>query len=136
MWITAFSQSTARTLEDVRVIYSHEQAIGQCSEFLAKLPNAKVVACANTAEAARMASESTETGVAAIASHTCAALYELSTLAEHIQNRENNYTRFICITRELEIYPGATARCSSTCSPCRTRPARFTARSRASRRSG
>ena len=95
------------TLEDVRVIYSHEQAIGQCSEFLAKLPNAKVVACANTAEAARMASESTETGVAAIASHTCAALYELSTLAEHIQNRENNYTRFICITRELEIYPGA-----------------------------
>ena len=94
-------------MEDVKEIFSHEQAIGQCSRFLASLSGVKVTVCANTAEAAKMVSESERTDVASISSHNCASLYRLDTLNDHIQNRENNYTRFICITKELQIYPGA-----------------------------
>ena len=47
--------------EDVREICSHSQAIGQCAGFLATLPNVKVTACENTAEAARMVAQSPRT---------------------------------------------------------------------------
>ena len=44
---------------------------------------------------------------AAIASADCAQLYGLRCLEHDIQDRANNYTRFICISKNLEIYPGA-----------------------------
>jgi len=94
-------------LSDVKEIFSHEQALGQCSKYLASLKDVKITTCANTAEAAKMLAESDRTDVASISSHNCASLYGLETIAEHIQNRENNYTRFICITKDLAIYPGA-----------------------------
>ncbi len=93
-------------LEDVTDIYSHEQAIGQCSAFLQAHPNIRVHVCDNTAMAAQMAAEA-EGNVAALSSKNCADLYGLTVLAEHVANSDNNYTRFICISRQLEIYPGA-----------------------------
>ena len=45
--------------------------------------------------------------VAAISSQNCAELYSLKILSDTIQNSDNNYTRFICISRDLEIYPGS-----------------------------
>ena len=54
-----------------------------------------------------MVAESPRRDVAAISSHDCAQLYGLQVLDEHIQDRENNYTRFICISKDLAIYPGA-----------------------------
>ena len=95
------------TLSDIREIYSHEQALGQCSEFLSKYPNIKVTVCENTAVAAKYVAESGRRDVAAISSKNCAELYGLDLLSEDIQNSDNNYTRFICISKELEIYPGA-----------------------------
>ena len=94
-------------LEDIREIYSHEQAIGQCTAFLEKMPNAKVIAVENTAVAARMVAESGRSDIAAIASRSCAELYGLQNLAPSIQDKDNNRTRFICISKNLEIYPGA-----------------------------
>ena len=94
-------------LSDVKEIFSHEQAIGQCSAFLKELRNVKVTVCENTAVAARMVAESDRRDIVAISSVHCAELYGLSVLAEHVQNSENNYTRFICIGKELEIFPGA-----------------------------
>src|SRR5699024_5657202 len=47
------------------------------------------------------------TDVAAICSYSCVELYGLERLAADIQDRGNNYTRFICISKKLEIYPGA-----------------------------
>lgn len=94
-------------LKNIREIFSHEQAIGQCSEFLKSHPEIKVTVCANTAMAAKMVSESNRDDVAAISSRQCAEIYELEVLSESIQNSDNNFTRFICISRELEIYPGA-----------------------------
>ena len=51
--------------------------------------------------------ESGRRDIAAISSVHCAALYGLHILESKVQNNDNNYTRFICISKDLEIYPGA-----------------------------
>ena len=94
-------------LSEIKEIYSHEQAIGQCSEFLQGLANVNVIPVANTAVAAEMVSKSDRGGVAAISSRNCAELYNLECLASSIQDKGNNRTRFICISKNLEIYPGS-----------------------------
>ena len=94
-------------LEDVKEIYSHEQAISQCSDFLSTLKGVKIIPFENTAKAAKMVAESDRNDIAALASELCVKYYGLKTLASSVQNRDNNYTRFICISKDLEIYPGA-----------------------------
>lgn len=94
-------------LSQVREVFSHEQAIGQCGGFLAAHPEIKVTACENTAVAAKRVAESGRSDAAAIASAECAQLYGLDVLAQDIQNSDNNQTRFLCIARELAIYEGA-----------------------------
>ena len=93
-------------LKDVKVVYSHEQALAQCSQFL-KDKNYEIQVHENTALAAKFVSESPRDDIAAIASMNCSELYGLDILNDNIQNNENNYTRFICISKSLEIYPGA-----------------------------
>ena len=95
------------TLKDVRTIYSHEQAINQCSEFLQSLPGVNVIPVANTALASEMVSKAENNDVAALSSRFCAELYGLTCLASSVQDKGNNRTRFICISKNLEIYPGA-----------------------------
>lgn len=92
---------------DVKEIFSHEQAINQCAAFLSEHPDIKVTACANTAMAAKAVAESKRSDVAALSSRNCAELYGLVSLVSNVRDNANNYTRFICISRELEIYPGA-----------------------------
>lgn len=94
-------------LSQVKHIFSHEQAIGQCSAFLKGLKDVEITICENTAAAAKMVAELERTDVAAISSHNCAALYGLNILKDGFQNSDNNYTRFICISKDLRIYPGA-----------------------------
>ena len=94
-------------LSDIKEIYSHEQAIGQCGAFLETLPGVKVIAVENTAVAAKMVADSDRTDIAAISSRSCAELYDLVNLSPSIQDKDNNRTRFICISKNLEIYPGA-----------------------------
>ena len=93
--------------EDITEIYSHEQAIGQCSKFLGGLKDVKVIPCGNTAAAAKMVAESGSRRAAAISSHPCAALYGLECINGNIQDSDNNYTRFICVTKKPVIYAGA-----------------------------
>lgn len=94
-------------LENIKEIYSHEQAINQCSDFLKNHPNVKVIPVENTAVAAEMVSQSNRTDVAALSSHACEELYGLISLADSVQDKGNNRTRFICISKNLEIYPGS-----------------------------
>ena len=54
-----------------------------------------------------MVAQSDRTDIAAISSRSCAELYNLVNLAPSIQDKDNNRTRFICISKNLEIYPGA-----------------------------
>lgn len=92
-------------LGEIREIVSHEQALLQCGEFLKKHPEIKATVCENTAVAARIVANSERTDIAAIASGSCAEIYGLESLSERIQNSDHNYTRFICISKKLEIYP-------------------------------
>ena len=94
--------------EDITEIFSHEQALSQCAIYLEKLgPNVKITRCENTALAAEAVAKSGRKDIAAIASYDCASLYGLKCIESDIQDRGNNYTRFICISKKLEIYPGA-----------------------------
>ena len=95
------------TMDSIKEIYSHEQALNQCADFLAKMPGVKVIPVENTAVAAEMVANSGRTDVAALSSRSCAELYGLKCLASSVQDQGNNYTRFICISKNLEIYPGS-----------------------------
>ena len=94
-------------LSDIKTIYSHEQAISQCSDFLHSLPGVNVVSVENTALASEMVAKSGSKEVAALSSRSCAELYGLQCLAASVQDKGNNRTRFICISKNLEIYPGS-----------------------------
>ena len=94
-------------LEDIKEVYSHEQAINQCAEFLQTLPGVNIIPVANTAVASEMVAKSGRRDVAALSSRSCAELYGLEILKHSVQDNGNNHTRFICITKNLEIYPGS-----------------------------
>ena len=95
------------TLEGIKEVYSHEQAINQCTELLSSMKGVKVIPVENTAVAAEMVSKSGRTDIAALSSRSCAELYGLKCLASSVQDKGNNYTRFICISKNLEVYPGS-----------------------------
>ena len=92
---------------DIREIYSHQQAINQCSSFLQQFPDVTVIPVANTAVAAELVSNSGRTDVAALSSRSCMELYHLDCLAASVQDRGAEHTRFICFSKNLEIYPGS-----------------------------
>jgi len=94
-------------IEDIKEIVSHEQALSQCKKYISTLNGVKTKEVANTAMAAKMVSQSERTDLAAIASSNCSDYYDLKELATEIQDNNNNYTRFICITKNNEVYPGA-----------------------------
>lgn len=94
-------------LEDIKEIISHEQALSQSSDFLGSLNGVKVTSYANTALAAQAVATSERNDIAALGSAECASLYGLNVLNRAVQNKGSNYTRFICISKKPEIYPGA-----------------------------
>ena len=95
-------------LSDIKEIFSHEQAINQSSRFLSSLPkDVKVTCVENTAKAALMVATSDRRDVASLSSRFCAEQYNLEVIASSVQDNGNNQTRFICISNELEIFPGA-----------------------------
>ncbi len=94
-------------IEDVKEIYSHSQALAQCSDFINGLKGVEAKEWNNTATAAEMVANSDRNDIAAIADTSCSSLFNLEVAENHIQNRDNNYTRFICISKKPEIYPGA-----------------------------
>ena len=91
----------------IREVVSHEQALRQCSGFFDRHPEYRAVPMANTAVAAEYAATCGRDDVAAIASGVCAELYNLEIVDDNISNTVGNYTRFICISRDLKIYQGA-----------------------------
>lgn len=94
-------------LEDIKEIYSHEQAINQCTDFLKNMEGVQVYPVENTAAAAEAVAKSGRKDVAALSSRSCEELYGLQSLADSVQDKGNNRTRFICISKNLEIYPGS-----------------------------
>lgn len=93
--------------EDITEIISQRQALGQCSEFLQANPQIVAEEYMDTAMAAEYVANSDRRDLASISSKYCAELYGLEALPVRIQNSENNYTRFICIAKDIQVYPGS-----------------------------
>jgi prephenate dehydratase len=87
-------------LEQVRRVYSHPVALGQCARFLAAHPEMKPVAAYDTAGSVKMLMESREPNAAAIASAIAAEVYGARVLAAEIEDDRQNFTRFLLLARE------------------------------------
>lgn len=88
-------------LSDIEKVYSHPQALKQCSKFLKEIGFDPVEA-KNTATAAKYVAE-TSKPCAAICSENCAKLYDLEILRSNISDVIPNYTRFICIANKFML---------------------------------
>ncbi|MDZ7372295.1 MAG: prephenate dehydratase [candidate division KSB1 bacterium] len=87
-------------LEDIRIIYSHPQALEQCREFLASLPNVEAVAAYDTAGSVKMIRDQGLRHAAAIGSRWAAEDYGMAILCEEVEDIPENFTRFIVLARE------------------------------------
>ncbi len=88
----------------VKTVYSHEQALKQCSAYLDRL-DVRLIPYTNTALAAQLVANSDDMTVAAICSEQCAKLYGLEILQRGIADNPDNTTRFICISKTPEAEP-------------------------------
>ena len=84
-------------LADLKTIHGHPQAVAQCSDFLAGLPNVEVVYTSDTAKSAQRIAEINNPTVAAIAGEQAAGIYGLDVLSARINSRESNQTRFVAV---------------------------------------
>jgi prephenate dehydratase len=93
-------------IEDIKIILSHPQGLAQCRHFLKNhFPGTELRSTGSTSHAARLAGEFEE--MAAIASPEAAECYKLKTLLSNIQDRKENYTRFIVLkSREKDPKSG------------------------------
>lgn len=92
---------------DIKKLYSHPQALAQCSKFLEAHREWEIIPAKNTAMAAKKVEEDKNPTQAAIASSMTAELYGLDMLAEGVQNNSMNETRFIIVSRKNEYVSGA-----------------------------
>jgi prephenate dehydratase len=87
-------------LEDVKRVYSHPVALGQCRRFLSGRPEMRPVAAYDTAGSVKMIMESHEAGAAAIASAAASEVYGARILVPGIEDDQANFTRFLLLARE------------------------------------
>ncbi|MFN3551294.1 MAG: prephenate dehydratase [Endomicrobiia bacterium] len=91
--------SKESSINKIKYLYSHPQAIAQCKNFInTKLHNAKIFEVSSTAEAAKIVKNKKYS--AAISSEITAKIYNLNILSKNIQDMEDNYTRFIVIGKD------------------------------------
>lgn len=91
----------------VRILMGHEQAIRQCADYFSKRPGLTVIPYHNNAAAAKTVSENPSGELACICSAECAEMHGLDILRRRIASDPNNCTRFICISKNVEVYEGA-----------------------------
>lgn len=85
---------------DIKRIYSHPQALTQCKKYLHKFPKLKIMSVSNTASAVKMIKDEKLNDAAAIASMQAAIDYDMSVLANKIEDIKNNTTRFIILAKK------------------------------------
>ena len=87
-------------LSDIRTICCHPQTLVQCSDFIANHPEWKIEYYSDTALSGKKIKEEADCSQAAIASEEAARIFGLSVIARGIANQEENYTRFILVSRK------------------------------------
>jgi chorismate mutase / prephenate dehydratase len=96
-----------RAVQTIQRIYSHPQALAQCSQFLATLPQCEAVPFANTALAVEKVRQDGDPAQAAIGSEEAAIANQLVVLARGVANERVNLTRFVVVAQEpIEVGPG------------------------------
>lgn len=95
------------TMDTIREVMSHPQALGQSRKFLANHTDWHVTPSYDTAGSARMVAECGRKDLAAIASKRAASVYRLKILREDIQSEEVNYTRFFVLEKNPSPVQGA-----------------------------
>ena len=86
-------------LEDIKVVYSHPQALGQCRSFLEEFGR-ELISTYDTAGSVKMIKEKGLNNAAAIASERAADIYGMQILAKDIADNPENYTRFFVLSTE------------------------------------
>jgi chorismate mutase / prephenate dehydratase len=104
--ISHYLMGKMRGLEGILRVCAHPQALAQCRGWLDdQLPEVERIGVSSNAEGARRARD--ERGTAAIAGHAAAEIYSLNLLANEIEDRPDNTTRFLVIGRKLFSASGA-----------------------------
>ena len=85
-------------IEDIKRVYSHEQALMQCSEFLGKYPEWEKVKMNNTALSAKYIGDTGNKENACIANMETKEMYNLELLQADINNEKENFTRFFIVS--------------------------------------
>ncbi len=93
-------------LDRITAVYSHEQGLFQCEDFLAGYPAWKRIPQEDTAGSAMMVAASQDPTKAAICSKRSAQIYGLEILAECINNNAENTTRFVVVSPRMEFPEG------------------------------
>ncbi|RTE85744.1 MULTISPECIES: chorismate mutase [Gammaproteobacteria] len=88
------------SIENIKKIYAHPQALTQCSSFLQRLNGVELQACASSAHAMKLVADSNDPTLAAIGPQSGGALYDLFALADSMANQKENHTRFIVVSRD------------------------------------
>ena len=94
-------------LEDVKEVYSHPQGISQSSNYLKQFNDWKLIPFVNTATSAKLVKDLGDKSKVAIASARAADIYGLDVIEEGINNIADNSTRFVIISKEMKVVPGA-----------------------------
>ncbi len=87
-------------LSQIKKVYSHQQALSQCEEYLDRHREWQQIPFDNTARAAKKVAEDKDPTQAAVASHFAAEYFGLEVLADHIYYNKANSTRFIIVTNQ------------------------------------
>lgn len=91
-------------LEDITAVYSHPVALSQCQHFLREhLPQAAQIEYFDTAGAVEFIKQQSSPHLAAIAGETTAQLYNISILKRHIQDAQDNITRFLVLDQTTTV---------------------------------
>jgi len=93
--------------EEIKEVYSHPEAITQCTEFFNAHPEIKAVAFQDTARAVEYVKECNDHSKAAIGSSRAREYYEMESLKTAIQDSNTNMTRFLCVTEKNENHADA-----------------------------
>ncbi len=100
-------------LDEIDTVYSHEQGLFQCEQFLAKHSDWKRIPQADTAGSAKLVAEQQKRNVAAICSPLAAEIYGLHVLEHNINTNMHNTTRFVVVSPRMELPEGRDKICVS-----------------------
>ncbi|NMB59364.1 MAG: prephenate dehydratase [Chloroflexi bacterium] len=99
------------TMADIKTVMSHPQALAQCAGYLKSLPGVKIEPVYDTAGSVKIIRGQDDPSLAAIASLQAARIFGMQVLAEHIEDNQANFTRFLVVSK-TPVHPVENAKTS------------------------